>query len=103
MSIPDYVSPIVGYRVWTWNTLGLRSLSGTLWRPGQPQVARCRASTVAGTLVGRAKAVDDTHDAPQPNCTCGIYAAKTLHHLRSAGYERYGIYGEVYLWGAVVE
>ena len=28
---------------------------------------------------------------------------KTLHHFRSAGYERFGIYGEVYLWGTVVE
>src|SRR5271169_449435 len=99
MSIPDYISPIVGYRVWTWNTLGLRSLSGTLWRPGQPQVARCRASTV----VGRSKANDDVHDAPHEDCTCGIYATKTLHYFRSAGYDRYGIYGEVYLWGTVVE
>jgi|SRR5271168_589869 len=99
MSIPDYISPIVGYRAWTWNTLGLRSLSGTLWRPGQPQVARCRASTV----VGRSKANDDVHDAPHEGCTCGIYATKTLHHFRSARYDRYGIHGEVYLWGTVVE
>jgi len=28
---------------------------------------------------------------------------KTLHHFRSAGYEQFGIYGEVYLWGTVVE
>src|SRR5208282_6945547 len=27
---------------------------------------------------------------------------KTLHHF-GAGYEQYGIHGEVYLWGAVVE
>jgi hypothetical protein len=36
------------------------------------------------------------------NCTCGIYAAKTLHHF-GAGYGQYGIHGEVYLWGTVVE
>ena len=29
--------------------------------------------------------------------------SKTLHHFRSAGYERCGIHGEVYLWGTVVE
>ena len=45
---------------------------------------------------------DHAHDAQQENCTCGIYAAKTLDHFRSAGYERYGIHGEVYLWGSVV-
>jgi hypothetical protein len=99
VSIPDLISPIVGYRVWTWGTLGLKSLCGERWHPGQSLAARCRASAV----VGRAEVVHDAHDVPQANCTCGIYAVKTLHHFRSAGYERYGIHGEVYLWGTVVE
>ena len=99
MSVPDYISPLVGYRVWTWGTMGLKSLSGASWHPGQVVAARCRASIVSG----RGKAKDDIHDAPLVDCTCGIYAAKTLDHFRSAGYERYGIHGEVYLWGRVVE
>jgi hypothetical protein len=37
------------------------------------------------------------------NCTCGIYAAKSHDHLRRAGYAGFGIHGEVYLWGTVVE
>ena len=102
MSVPDYISPIVGYRVWTWNTKGLKSLCGGRWHPGQSLAARCRASAVVGPIVGRSEAADD-HDAPQSNCTCGIYAVKTLHHFRGAGYEQFGIYGEVYLWGTVVE
>jgi hypothetical protein len=36
-------------------------------------------------------------------CTCGVYAAKSLEHLRKNGYDRCGIYGEVCLWGTVVE
>ena len=36
-------------------------------------------------------------------CTCGVYAAKTLEHLRQAGCGGYGPYGEVLLWGIVVE
>jgi len=51
-------------------------------------------------LLGRAH---DAHEAPQANCTCGIYAAKTFPDLRRAGYAGYGIHGEVYLWGTVVE
>jgi hypothetical protein len=47
--------------------------------------------------------VRDAHEAPQTNCTCGIYAAKTFHHLCSAGYDRYGVHGEVNLWGKVIE
>ena len=97
--IPDYISPIVGYRVWTWDTAGLKSLCGERWHPNHSLAARCRASAI----LGRDKATNDVHDSPSAHCTCGIYAVKTLDHFRSAGYERYGIHGEVYLWGLVVE
>ena len=29
--------------------------------------------------------------------------SQTLHHFRSAGYERYAIHGQVYLWGTVID
>jgi hypothetical protein len=45
----------------------------------------------------------DAHEPPHLDCTCGVYAAKNLQHLRQLGYEGRGISGEVYLWGAVVE
>jgi hypothetical protein len=99
VSVPDYISPIVGYRVWTWGSLGLKSLCGQTWHPGQSLAARCRASAV----VGRAVMAHDSHDAPQASCTCGIHAVKTLNHFRSAGYQRFAIHGQVYLWGTVVE
>jgi len=102
MSVPDYISPIVGYRVWTLSTMGLKSLCGEQWHPAQSLAARCRASAVVGPVVGRSEAAD-AHDAPQEKCTCGIYAIKTLHHFRSAGFERFGVCGEVFLWGKVVE
>jgi hypothetical protein len=103
VKIPDLISPIIGYRVWTWGTTGLKSLCGERWHPRQSLAARCRASVVVGPILGRAEAVHNAHEPPQTNCTCGVYAVKTLHHFRSAGYERYGIHGEVYLWGTVVE
>ena len=102
MSIPDYISPIIGYRVWRWDAAGLKSLNGKLWSPGQPLAAVCR---VAGreTFDGRAENAKNAPELPQTNCTCGIYAAKTFHHLCSVGYAKCGIHGEVYLWGTVVE
>lgn len=103
VSILDYISPIVGYRVWTWDTTGLKSLCAQRWHPGQALEARCKASTVVGTIAGRTETANDTHDAPEANCTCGIHAAKTFDHFRKGGYERYGIHGEVYLWGKVVQ
>jgi hypothetical protein len=102
MSIPDYISPIVGYHGWTWDTKGLKSLCGERWHPNQSLAARCRASAVVGTIAGRVEG-HDSHEAPQAKCTCGVYAAKSLEHLRKNGYDRCGIYGEVCLWGAVVE
>jgi hypothetical protein len=74
--------------------------------PGPSQaVIGCRNSQrIVGNIPpARFRRPLDAHEPPQTDCTCGIYAAKTLHHLRSAGFERYGICGEVFLWGKVVE
>ena len=102
MSIPDYISPIVGYRVWHWDAAGLRSLNGEPWLPGRPLAAGCMAAA-RGAIVGQAEVVYDGHESPHSACSCGVYAAKNIEHLRQSGYERYGIHGEVYLWGTVVE
>jgi hypothetical protein len=101
VSIPDYISPIVGCRVWQWDTAGLKSLNGEPWSPGKPLAAGCKAADCG--IVGRAEAVHSAHEPPHPDCTCGVYAAKNIEHLRKSGYERYGIHGEVFLWGTVVE
>ena len=102
MNIPDYISPVVGYRVWQWNATGLKSLNGEPWLPGQPLAAGCQAAA-RGTIVVGAKAVHGDQELPHADCTCGIYAAKSIEHLRQFGYEGRGIHGEVYLWGTVVE
>ena len=92
MKIPDLISPIVGWRVWRWDTTGLKSLNGKRWSPSHALEAKCGA--------GRAH---DAHEPPRTDCTCGVYAAKNLEHLRQLGYEPLGIRGEVHLWGTVVE
>ena len=102
MRLPDYISPIVACRVWQWDASGLRSLNGEPWLPGKPLAAGCRVSD-SGTLVGRAETANGNHAAPQGGCTCGVYAAKDFEHLRRTGYDRYGIHGQVCLWGTVVE
>ena len=67
----------------------MKSLNGIHWQPGRPFVAGCRCQ---GCQAG-----------PQSNCTCGVYAAKSLADLRRTGYVDFGIVGEVCLWGTVVE
>jgi hypothetical protein len=76
--------------VWQWDSLGLKSLNNEQWFPGcalEANTSRCRKE----------------HAAPKDGCTCGVYAARDLAHLQEIGYARYGVHGEVYLWGTVVE
>ena len=100
MRVPDYISPIVGYRVWRWGATGLGSLNGEPWIPAQPLAARCGALR-RGTVVGRAPHL--AHDAPRADCRCGVYASKSLDSLRSMRFWDCGVRGEVLLWGTVVE
>jgi hypothetical protein len=97
MRIPDYISPVVGHRVWRWDDTGLKSLNGEQWFPEQHLEARCRVAPAARHMAEAA------NEVPHRKCTCGIYAAKNSEHLRQIGYADGGVCGEVYLWGTVVE
>jgi hypothetical protein len=123
--IPDYVTPIVGYRGWRWDSSRLLSLNNEPWLPGKPMTAKCTAVMPAAVRILVAKLKDSgmssheiermlaheiirmareqqqvpEHEAPLESCTCGIYAFKAPKKLLGAA----NIYGEVYLWGKVVE
>jgi hypothetical protein len=102
MMVPDYISPVVGYRVWQWDAAGLRSLNGEKWSAHHPLSAVCRADA-CGSIAGLSKATHNPVELPYFSCTCGVYAAKTTEHLHQCGYKKFGVHGEVYLWGKVVE
>jgi hypothetical protein len=102
MNIPDYISPVVGYRVWQWDAAGLKSLNGELWLASQPLSAVCRADK-NGSIAGLSKTTHNSGESPYFNCTCGVYAARSIEHLHRCGYGKFGVHGEVYLWGRVVE
>jgi hypothetical protein len=102
MTVPDYISPVVGYRVWQWDAAGLKSLNGERWVSGQPLSAVCRADAI-GSIAGLSKATHNPVELPYFSCTCGVYAAKSIEHLRQCGYKKFGVHGEVYLWGTVIE
>lgn len=95
MNVPDYVLPIVGWRVWKLHPRSLRSLNGEPWLPAEPLAAACKLLDARPALTG--------HQAPARECRCGVYAAKSFAELCRAGYDRYGVHGEVCLWGTVVE
>jgi preprotein translocase subunit YajC len=102
MNVPDYISPVVGFRVWQWDATGLRSLNGEKWFAHQPLSAVCRADA-CGSISGLSKATHNPDELPCFKCTCGVYAARTMEHLNQCGYQKFGVHGEVYLWGKVVE
>lgn len=103
MRIPDLISPIVGYRAWHWDDSGLRSFMGEPWLSMQPLEAQCRAS--GGREQVRLESGHKVHGIPLVECSCGIYATKSLNHLQQTQYycSRSTVHGEVYLWGSVVE
>lgn len=103
MIVPDCIAPIVAQRIWRWDTGGLTSLNGELWVPGKPLVAACNRVFCPGTWSSRTQGAGGASHAPAIGGTCGVYAAKDLNHLHKSGYTKYGIHGEVYLWGFVVE
>jgi hypothetical protein len=101
--IPDYISPIIGYRIWQWDAAGLKSLNGEPWCPRQPLSAVCMGNA-RSSISGLSKpATHDADELPSLKCTCGVYAAKNSEHIYKCGYGKFAVHGEVYLWGRVVE
>jgi hypothetical protein len=111
MRAPDYVEPLVGWRVWdvieTDGQLRLSSLAfWTIWQPHDAALARCRRSFESLRRGG----ITD-HAAPVKRCSCGIYATRrSIHALpylsrlfRSRPQAVHRVVGRVSLWGTVVE
>ncbi|MGQ0520564.1 MAG: hypothetical protein ACT4PX_05365 [Actinomycetota bacterium] len=110
-SVPDAIEPIAAWRYWRVGSADrrLQSLTGRHqgWQPGQALEARCRFDNVDRSE-WRYQLVSgfspDPHPAPSEGCTCGLYAARSLEHLR--GQPLFGlsrmVVGEVSLWGKVI-
>jgi len=102
VTVPDYISPVVGHRVWQWDDVGLKSLNGELWSAKQPLSAVCRAAT-RNSISDLPRTAHDAAELPGLKCTCGVYAAKNIEHLNRCGYSKFAVRGEVFMWGRMVE
>lgn len=96
------IEPVLAWRAWQLGTHAchdgtvaafLRScVHAHPWPPGRPLHAACRA-----------------HAAPDPRCTCGIYAVRTREHALAWVAEHAGVLvnplliGRVNLWGRVLQ
>ena len=106
MKIPDAITPVVGYRGWS---VGM----GRLWSPRGPSRVRWPRR---GALRARclkhgdpnpfhpAMKPTDRHDAPQPDCSCGIYAMREPWDIEAVPVTPpWGVViGRVDGWGRVV-
>lgn len=101
----DAGAAIVGWRTWD---LSSRQATGPLlhpvgsgvdvWTPMEPLRARCGVPPVL-SLFRR------PHDAPDPDCRCGIYAARSLDAFERPrpAWPPPPVVGTVSLWGRVIE
>jgi hypothetical protein len=102
--IPDYLAAIVGYRSWAVSPNGV--LSGIAvaqpWAPKRALRAVCNGhdSATNGQPNAHLNADGSWAEAPVQACACGIYAVKK-QATESDGANR--AFGEVYLWGRIVE
>ena len=106
---PDYVEPLVGWRVWFAVEAGGKTRLSSVfyemvWPTREPLAAACLRSRFL-----RRRPPQGDHAAPAASCGCGIYAASLqrageyLTGPRASGRAMCPVIGRVALWGSVVE
>jgi hypothetical protein len=93
--VPDYLGPILGWRLWRVDPQETRLLSlfvDAVWEPSTSFTASC----IRG------------HAAPEKDCICGVYALDQLrpYSFRDSAFyrprERLFVVGTASLWGRVI-
>jgi hypothetical protein len=111
---PDYVEPIVGWRLWhvverDGRLCLVSPLYRTRWSPRRELVAACRRGLEPGVALYTVP--KRRHDAPDPSCGCGLYGGRAAadataymtRFFKSREDVLHGVVGTVSLWGTVVE
>ena len=99
--------PIVGWRQWNFMYPHFLANLGndTIYVPREKIEARCEQYSTSGTLVLRKD--HSEQQAPHLTCICGIYAYKEkprlLREIRNIYSGLRLVYGEINLWGKVIE
>ena len=99
--------PIVGWRRWNFMYPHFLANLGndTIYVPREKIEARCEQYSTSGTLVLRKD--HSEQQAPHLTCMCGIYAYKEkprlLREIRNIYSGLRLVYGEINLWGKVIE
>jgi hypothetical protein len=98
-------TPVDGWRIWNLSDdpsrprlLPAGSGGRVVWEPGRAEEARCSASALLTRTL-------HPHVAPDPDCTCGIYAGRSLNEFERPrpAWPPPCVVGTVSLWGTVIE
>jgi hypothetical protein len=111
-AVPDFIEPVEAWRVWRVSMhdyrIVLQSLNAdTVWEPGVALAATCATRQRSRRRPWRFEA--PSHEAPEVDCTCGIYGlrspavARWYLERRAVFYNAERVVGRVALWGDVVE
>ena len=97
-AVPDAIEPVIGWRAWALAQTPagepeLRPIiySGETWPAREVARATCPPHARSG------------HRAPDPDCTCGLYAVDGLDRLPAVTGRDVTVIGSVALWGTMVE
>jgi hypothetical protein len=106
MKIPDAITPVVGYRGWSVGMGRLWSPRGPArvpWPMRGPLRARCLKDGAPNPFHPEIKPAE-RHDAPQPDCSCGVYAAREPWDIEASWVTPPWrvVWGKVHGWGRVV-
>lgn len=115
MKIPDFSTPLTGWRSWEAHNGFLKSWGGVsidgqfgntvFWPPRKALEARCHDNNMkccphCNKLL---------HEAPVSKCMCGIYSFKTFDKMMAESYAviqrrlRTAAFGQIFIWGRVFE
>ena len=95
--VPDGIDPIVGWRAWNVRGGMLTGLAYTKpWEPRKQLEAVCGGNDGEDEKCNR---------CPSKECNCGVWAFPSIESLNTAlaGYADVSVFGEVYLWGRIIE
>lgn len=113
---PDTIVPLIGIRAWKAKHNGQHQLrlssvyKETLWPINRKKMASCIepfpnwVQSPDGIWLLNQTAIHDPHDAPDEDCSCGIYAVNSTDYSDNLTAWPDSTYiGLVFIWGKVLE
>ncbi len=107
--VPDYCEVLTGWRAWNISVdlepavLYPISSNTNAWKPLEAPAAECDNGEDSPDLTRCPECSALVHVAPMTGCACGYWSFKTKAHLEISGFRSAKVFGQVSIWGKVIE